>query len=101
MNYLVYDEIHLQTQGDMVFDQEVLFGELSMLSLEQAGENAGQRTLPIFNSVSLTPDHYEKFWQWTKKWAEKGLKYLNVDVLSYGVQLPYWSLEVLTQTMFK
>lgn len=34
-------------------------------------------------------------------WAKDGMKYLNVDVLSYGVQLPYWSLEVLTQTMFK
>lgn len=51
--------------------------------------------------MSLTPRHYETFWQWAQKWAELGKKYLNVDVLSYGVQLPYWSMEMLTQTMFK
>ena len=101
MNYLIYDELHLQTAGDVVFDQEVLFGELSMLKLDQAGENKGNRRLPIFNSIGLTSDHYERFWQWALLWAQDGMKYLNVDVLSYGIQLPYWSLEVLTQTMFK
>ena len=27
--------------------------------------------------------------------------YMNVDILSYGVQLPYWKMELLTDTMFK
>lgn len=34
MNYLIYDELHLKLEGDVVFDQEVLFGELSLLKLD-------------------------------------------------------------------
>jgi hypothetical protein len=49
----------------------------------------------------LSPDHYDRFWQWSQRWADIGKKYMNVEVLSYGVRLPYWSLEVLTQLMFK
>lgn len=29
------------------------------------------------------------------------MRYMNVDILSYGVQLPYWHMELLTQTQFK
>lgn len=101
MNFLVYDELHLKFKGDVVFDQEVFFGELSEVKLEQSGENKGQRTLPIYNNLAMTKDHYDRFWQWAKAWADGAKNYMNHDVLPYGLQLPYWSIEVLTQTMFK
>jgi hypothetical protein len=49
----------------------------------------------------MAEDNYERFWQWARNFVEVGKKYLNVDILSYGVKMPYWHLELLTQTMFK
>jgi len=37
MNFLIYDELKFRLEGDLIFDQEVLFGELSMLIVEQTG----------------------------------------------------------------
>lgn len=59
MNFILYDELHLKWEGDIVFDQETLFGEISKIQLEQAGENKGSRVLPVYNSIALTHDHYE------------------------------------------
>jgi hypothetical protein len=39
MNFLIYDELKFRFEGDLVFDQEVLFGELSTVILEQTGQN--------------------------------------------------------------
>jgi hypothetical protein len=58
MNFLIYDELKFRFEGDLVFDQEVLFGELSTVILEQTGQNKGQRTLPVFNSLSMAEDNY-------------------------------------------
>jgi hypothetical protein len=101
MNFLIYDEMKLRFEGDLVFDQEVLFGELSTITIEQTGQNKGQRTLPVFNSLSMAEDNYVRFWQWARNFVEVGKRYLNVDILSYGVKMPYWHLQLLTQTMFK
>lgn len=67
----------------------------------QSGQNEGQRNLPIYNSLDLGEEHYNHFWEWTRYWEKAGLEYVNNEVLFYGVQMPYWSLELLTQMMFK
>jgi hypothetical protein len=33
MNFLLYDELHLKTMGDFTFDEEMLFGELSSMTV--------------------------------------------------------------------
>ena len=49
----------------------------------------------------MKEENYSQFWQWANKKSVDTINYLNVDILSYGVMLPYWNLELLTQTMFK
>lgn len=73
MNFLIYDELKMTIAGDILFDQEVLIGELSTLRIQQAGQNAGQRVLPIFNSLDLKQEHYDTFMKWTRNWESTGL----------------------------
>jgi len=58
MNFLIYDELSFSFMGDLIFEEEILFGEFSSLDLTQTGQNKGKRTLPIYNSMDMTEDHY-------------------------------------------
>jgi hypothetical protein len=49
----------------------------------------------------LQPDAYKHFWQWSNAWADSLRQWLNRDIFGPGMNMPYWSLEVLTQTFFK
>jgi len=89
MNYLIYDEMHMETEFNVEISQEVLLAEFISLNMFKAGENKDTRKQPIFTTLPFGPEEYEDFWDYINIKMNKWLDFFNNEVFASGVPLPY------------
>lgn len=99
-NFLIYDEMRLETNFDIEINQEVLFANFNSLSVFPSGEEAHRRTKPIYSIIDFTSEQYEDFWDYMDIRMEKWLGFFNNEIFVAGVPLPYWKLAFTTDLNF-
>jgi len=100
MNFLIYDEVVVNSALDFSIENEIVYAEVHHVDVVKAGVPA-DRKLPIYDNMDLSEDLYEQFWNWAGEASTMWQDYLNSVIFNNGVPLPYWNLELMTETFFR
>jgi hypothetical protein len=65
----------------------------------KAGEPL-ERQMPIYTDIDITEEDYAEFWSYLESKTEMWFEFLNDEVFSKGVPLPYWKLSFLSKLNF-
>ena len=63
MNFLIYDEIVVNSALDLSIENEIVYAEVHHVDVIKAGAHP-DRNLPVYNNMDLSEDLYEQFWNW-------------------------------------
>ena len=70
------------------------------MNLTKGGSHPEDRDTPEYNPESMSAEQYSEFWSYSDIRMQQWLDYFNSEVFGYGVPLPYWNLEFLTNITF-
>lgn len=99
MNYIVYDQLQLDTKFNLEISEETLLANFMSFDITKAG-TPHDRVTPIYSDDNFTEQEYAEFWDYLDLRAARWFEYLNDDVFGRGVPLPYWKLSFLTKLSF-
>lgn len=99
LNYILFDEFLMETAFDFAISQETAIANFKYLTVSPHGEPKDRDT-PAYNPNNMTAEQYSEFLSYLDIRSEQWLSYLNNEVFAFGVPLPYWNLQFLTNLTF-
>lgn len=69
MNFLIHDEMVVETEFDLEISQEVLLMNFKELQVSPAGMDGMTRQKPQFDSIGITSQEYAEFWNYQSQRA--------------------------------
>jgi hypothetical protein len=100
MNFILYDQFFFETEFDFDIVEEIAYANFAYMNLKKGGDHPGNRDTPEYNPEGISAEDYEEFWSYANIRTQQWLDYFNAEVFGYGVPLPYWNLEFLTNISF-
>jgi hypothetical protein len=88
MNYIIYDQLHLESTFNFEITQEVLIGTVNNMTIVTKGEPLN-RKVPIFSDFNMDPSDYANFFTVLDDMIYRMYKYSNEEIFGNGVPLPY------------
>lgn len=79
MNYIVYDEIMLETTFNFEISEETILANFMTMNVSRAGQPEN-RTKPIYSEDDFSEGDYDEFWSFANMKTQNWFEYFNNEI---------------------